>query len=100
MTESLSHGHGVPRLLFFGSEKSICAVLVGDGELFRSLYLEVRRRFLDGEIKECKGWQVYLLYAGYPLTVRRTGESYVLLDSFTRDFNSPEDYLDFMSEKN
>ena len=43
---------------------------------------------------------MYLLYAGYPLTVRRTGESYVLLDSFTRDFNSPEDYLDFMSEKN
>ena len=77
---------------------SICAVLVGDGELFRNLYLEVRRRFLAGEIDECKGWQVYLLYAGYPLTGRRVGKNYVLLDSFTRDFNSPEDYLDFMSE--
>jgi hypothetical protein len=58
----------------------------------------VRRRFLAGEIDECKGWQVYLLYAGYPLTGRRVGKNYVLLDSFTRDFNSPEDYLDFMSE--
>ena len=93
----ISH-RGEKPLLFFGSEKSICAVLVGDGELFRSLYLEVRRRFLEGEIKECKGWQVYLLYAGYPLTGRRVGKNYVLLDSFTRDFNSPEDYLDFMSE--
>lgn len=38
----------------FRQQKSICAVLVGDGELFRSLYLEVRRRFLDGEIKSAR----------------------------------------------
>ncbi len=85
-------------LLFFGSEKSICAVLIGDGELFRSLYLEVRRKFLDGEISECKGWQVYHLYAQLPLAGREIGESYVLLDSFTRDFNSPEDYLSYLAE--
>lgn len=82
----ISH-RGEKPLLFFGSEKSICAVLVGDGELFRSLYLEVRRRFLDGEIKELQGWQVYLLYAGYRSPCGAPGESYVLLDSFTRDFN-------------
>lgn len=86
-------------LLFFGSEKSICAVLIGDGGLFRSLYLEVRKKFLDGEIAECKGWQVYHLYAGLPLPGRGIGGSYVLLDSFTRDFNSPEDYLDYLAEK-
>ena len=40
-------------LLFCGSEKSICAVLVGDGELFRGLYLEIRRLFLEGKISEC-----------------------------------------------
>ena len=85
-------------LLFFGSEKSICAVLIGDGELFRSLYLEVRRRFVEGEIAECKGWQVYHLYAGLPLSGRRIGESFVILDSFTRDFNTPEDYLNYLSK--
>lgn len=85
-------------LLFFGSEKSICAVLVGDGELFRSLYLEVRRRFVEGEIAECKGWQVYHLYAGLPLSGRGIGESFVILDSFTRDFNTPEDYLNYLSK--
>ncbi len=85
-------------LLFFGSEKSICAVLVGSGKLFSSLYLEVRGRFVGGEINECKGWQVYHLYAGLPLPGRAIGESYVLLDSFTRDFNSPEDYLNYLSE--
>ncbi len=85
-------------LLFFGSEKSICAVLIGDGELFRSLYLEVRRRFVEGEIAECKGWQVYHLYAGLPLSGRGIGESFVILDSFTRDFNTPEDYLNYLSK--
>ena len=89
---------GQAPLLFFGSEKSICAVLIGSGGLFRSLYLDVRTRFIDGEINECKGWQVYHLYAGLPLTGRGIGESFVLLDSFTRDFNTPEDYLNYVSE--
>lgn len=85
-------------LLFFGSERSICAVLVGSGELFRSLYLEVREKFVSGELNECKGWQVYHLYAGLPLDGRAIGESFVILDSFTRDFNTPEDYLNYVSE--
>lgn len=89
---------GQEPLLFFGSESSICAVLVGDGELFRSLYLELRGKFLAGEIDECKGWQVYHLYAGLPLAGRDIGKGYVLLDSFTRDFNTPEDYLNYLSE--
>ena len=89
---------GQAPLLFFGSEKSICAVLIGSGGLFRSLYLDVRTRFIDGERNECKGWQVYHLYAGLPLTGRGIGESFVLLDSFTRDFNTPEDYLNYVSE--
>lgn len=89
---------GQAPLLFFGSEKSICAVLIGSGGLFRSLYLDVRTRFIGGEINECKGWQVYHLYAGLPLTGRGIGESFVLLDSFTRDFNTPEDYLNYVSE--
>ena len=85
-------------LLFFGSDKSICAVLIGDGELFRSLYLEVRKRFVEGEIAEGKGWQVYHLYVGLPLNGRGIGESFVILDSFTRDFNTPEDYLNYLSK--
>lgn len=88
---------GKAPLLFIGSEKSICAVLVGDGKLFSALCSEVRRRFLAGETAECKGWQVYHLYAGLPLEGRETGRDYLAVDSFTRDFNSPEDYRDFIS---
>lgn len=84
-------------LLFVGSEKSICAVLVKDGALFKSLYEKIRSMFLDGKITECKGWQVYHLYAGLPLESREIGGGYLITDSFTRDFNSPDDYNEFIA---
>ena len=84
-------------LLFVGSEKSICAVIIKDGALFKSLYEKIRAMYLNGEISECKGWQVYHLYAGLPLESRETGSGYLTVDSFTRDFNSPDDYNDFIA---
>ena len=91
--KTIVSARGRESILFFGSEKSICAVLIRDGELFRGLYLEIRRLFTEGRIAECKGWEVYHLYAQLPLCSREIGKSYVLLDSFTRDFNTPEDFL-------
>ncbi len=88
---------GRDKLLFVGSEKSICAVLVKDGELFRSCYEGVRNMYLNGEISECKGWQVYHMYAGLPLESREIGAGYLVVDSFTRDFNSPQDYMEFIA---
>lgn len=88
---------GAERLLFIGSHKSICAVLIKDGALFRSLYETIRSMYLDGRITECKGWQVYHLYAGLPLESREIGRGYLITDSFTRDFNSPDDYNDFIA---
>lgn len=94
----IASARGTEPVLFFGSRDSICAVLISDGELFMHLYLEIRQLFTDGELEECKGWQVYHLYAGLPLTGRQIGKNYVFLDSFTRDFNSPDDYISFISE--
>lgn len=88
---------GKQPLLFVGSEKSICAVLVKDGALFKALYEKVRSLFLDGKIAECKGWQVYHLYAGLPLEGREIDGGYLITDSFTRDFNSPDDYNEFIA---
>lgn len=84
-------------LLFVGSAKSICAVLVKDGELFRRCYEGIRNMYLNGEISECKGWQVYHMYAGLPLESREIGKGYLVVDSFTRDFNSPQDYMEFIA---
>lgn len=88
---------GRDKLLFVGSEKSICAVLVKDGELFRRCYEGIRSMYLNGEISECKGWQVYHMYAGLPLESREIGAGYLIVDSFTRDFNSPQDYMEFIA---
>ena len=84
-------------LLFVGSKTSICAVLIKDGALFKSLYEKIRSMFLEGAIAECKGWQVYHLYAGLPLESREIGSGYLITDSFTRDFNSPDDYNEFIA---
>lgn len=85
-------------ILFFGNEKSICAVSVRSGALFSSLVGRIRQMYLDGEITECKGWQVYHLYAGLPLSGRDTGEHFVFVSDTTCDFNSPEDYNRFIAE--
>lgn len=86
-------------VLFFGNEKSICAVLVRDGAVFASLVGEIRSRFLAGEINECKGWQVYHLHAALPLESREVGEHFVFVSNLTCDFNAPEDYEQFLKEK-
>ena len=95
--ETVVENAGRQPLLFVGSEKSICAVLIKDGALFKSLYEKIRGMFLDGKLSECKGWQVYHLYAGLPLESRETGSGYLITDSFTRDFNSPDDYEEFIA---
>jgi len=90
---------GEQPVLFFGSEESICAVLVRDGKLFAECVNSVRESYLRGETAECKGWQVYHCYAAMPLEGRAIGRAYVRIGDFTRDFNTPEDYEDFLGNK-
>lgn len=86
-------------VLFFGNEKSICAVLVRDGKLFASYVDRIREMFLAGEIAECKGWQVYHIHAGLPLESREIGKFFVNVSNLTCDFNAPEDYDMFLGRK-
>ena len=86
-------------VLFFGNEKSICAVLVRDGKLFASYVSRIREMFLSGEISECKGWQVYHLRSALPLESREIGAHFVNVSNLTCDFNAPEDYDKFVSQK-
>ena len=87
-------------LMFFGNEKSICAVLVRSGKVFRRCFDTVRRMYLNGEITECKGWQIYRFYVGLPLDSREIGKSFVTVPDGTRDFNSPEDDEGYLGERN
>jgi len=78
-------------LLFFGNEKSIVAVKVNDAGLFVQHLDNVTRLFLAGEIKGCKGWQVYQSFSGLPFDVKQIGEKYIYIEDGTKDYNAPED---------
>ena len=80
------------KLLFFGNERSIVAIKVADGALFRQHVDRVRELFLAGKIEKCIGWQVYQSFMGLPFGEKKIDAKYVLLKDGTEDFNSPEDY--------
>ncbi|MCI6012627.1 MAG: NTP transferase domain-containing protein [Firmicutes bacterium] len=79
-------------ILFFGNARSIVAVKVADGSLFRYHVDRVRQLFLEGKIEKCIGWQVYQSFIGLPFGEKRIGEKFTVLEDSTEDFNSPEDY--------
>ncbi len=83
---------GAEDLLFFGNQRSIVAIKVSDGELFRSHVDRVRQLFMEGKIEKCIGWQVYQSFTGLPFGEKQIGKKFMILEDSTADFNSPEDY--------
>ena len=79
-------------ILFFGNQRSIVAIKVQDGELFRMHVSKVRKLFLEGKIEKCIGWQVYQSFMNLPFDEKKIQNKYILLKDGTEDFNSPEDY--------
>ncbi len=79
-------------IVFFGNRKSIIAIKVKDGQLFKANVDNVRRLFLEGKIDKCIGWQVYQSFLGLPFGEKTITEKYVLMEDGSQDFNSPEDY--------
>lgn len=80
-------------LLFFGNEKSIVAIKVIDGQLFRNHVNRVKQLFLDGSIEKCIGWQVYQSFLELPFDEKKICEKYIYMEDGTRDFNTPEDLV-------
>ena len=80
------------KLLFFGNERSIVAIKVADGALFRQHVDRVRALFLARKIEKCIGWQVYQSFEGLPFGEKTIAADYILIQDGTEDFNSPEDY--------
>lgn len=78
-------------ILFFGNSRSIMAVKIADGVLFRTHVDRVRKLYLEGELKTCKGWQVYQSFTG--LAPDTIGDNFIFIDDNSRDFNSPEDLI-------
>ena len=81
------------RILFFGNERSIVAVKITDQAEFRYHKERVKKKYIAGEIGQCKGWQVYQSFTGQDLSAKPAiKENFVVLDDGTADVNTPEDY--------
>lgn len=87
-------------IVFFGTEKSIVGIKIKDGKLFRHHVDRVRDLYLKGEISQCIGWQVYLSFCDLPLQEKQIAEKFVLINDFTKDFNTPQDLEEFAKECN
>lgn len=83
----------VEDLLFFGNEKSIVAVKVSDAAVFRQHIENVTDLFLNGQIKDCKGWQVYQSFMGLPFDQKQIAGKYMYIEDGTKDFNAPDDLI-------
>ncbi|MBR1763562.1 MAG: hypothetical protein IJ731_09415 [Eubacterium sp.] len=82
-------------LLFFGADKSIVAVKIKDGDLFRKHFERVRKLFVEGKIKQCIGWQVYLSFQNLDLEKKQIADKFILFNDSTCNFNSPDDIQRF-----
>ncbi len=78
---------------FFGTEKSIVAIKIKDGELFRNHVHRVRELYLGNKIKKCIGWQVYQSFMKLPFEGKSIRGKFTVLSDRTEDFNTPEEYI-------
>lgn len=89
---------GAEDVLFFGTDTSIVAIKVFDGQLFKSHVDRVRQLFLDGKIEKCIGWQVYQSMTGLPFGDKVIGDKYVRLPKTNVNINRAEDFKEFSEE--
>jgi len=96
--DTVIKNRGEKPLAFFGNEKSISAVLIRDGEVFKKAFYAVREIAASGVMPGCKGWQLYHYYAGLPLEGKAIGDFFIRVENKTQDFNTPEDYERYLRE--
>lgn len=82
----------VKDILFFGNEKSIVAVKIKDGNLFKYHVDNVRNLYLNEKIKACKGWQVYQSFQNLEFDKKQIKNKFIKVNEDTIDFNTPDEY--------
>lgn len=80
-------------LMFFGNSRSIIAVKIKDAVVFKKHFDRIKELFLSGKISRCVGWQIYESFTGGDLESKQINGSFITIDDSSRDFNSPDDYI-------
>ena len=83
-------------LLFFGTLKKMVAIKVNDKKQMLIHCQKVRELFLNQQIEKCIGWQLYQSFEQLPFGAPQIHDHFVLIEDETRDFNTPQDYQNFM----
>ena len=82
----------VDDILFFGNTKSIVAIKIKDSELFKKHINNVKQLYLNNEIQNCKGWQVYQSFQNLEFDKKQIADKFVTVDEHTIDYNTPDEY--------
>lgn len=83
----------IGEITFFGNHKSIVAIKVKDGDLFKKHVEIVKGKYLAGQIDVCVGWQVYQSYVGIEIGRKKViNGSFINVFEEAFDVNTPKDY--------
>lgn len=90
-------GEPAGAVTFFGNDRSIVAVKVGDGAVMREAVNELLWEIAAGNIEDARGWQLHHVLEGMPIPGSAPGEHLVHIADESQDFNEPQDWIDFCS---
>lgn len=86
-------------MYFVGTSRSIVAVIAHDGELMRRHVHRVREMHMAGQLKDCRGWQLYQSFTGQSFDKISIGPYFLTLDDGTQGFNRIEEYQQFIESR-
>lgn len=87
-------------ILFFGSNWEIFAIKIINKKLFFEHKNRVKELYLKGEINRCIGWEVYRSLHNISFEKHEITDKYFLINDETDDIDYPDDYEEFIKNKN
>lgn len=86
-------------MYFVGTNRSIVAVKAHDGALMRRHLKRVRDMHIAGQLKDCRGWQLYQSFTEQGFEKIIIGPSFLTLDDGTQGFNTIDEYQKFVESR-
>lgn len=86
-------------LYFVGTDRAIVAVKAHDGALLRRHLHRLRALHMAGELKDCRGWQLYQSFTGQPFGKVTIGPAFLTLEDDTQGFNCMAEYQKFIESR-
>lgn len=86
-------------MYFAGTARAIVAVKAHDAALMRRHLMRVRNMYIAGELRDCRGWQLYQSFTGQSFDKILIGDGFLMIDDGTQGFNRIEEYQKFVESR-